>query len=290
MFAPHHQTSADELVRVVRPGGRIGLVNWTPEGFIGQMFATMKPYAPAPPPGAQPPPLWGKEEHVRELLGDRVTDVVADAQTRDRSTSSPPARSSATTSRPSTARPSRSTSRSPTNPNGPPPSTGSSPTWATGSTGRRLDEVGVPAPHRPPRADRVSRVCTLDRRRTSFETGQRVSAGVGCGTCRSTWPRMPTSGSWAGSPSPWPTSSSSTPACAGPAGARRRVRAGRADRAAGRPAGRRLGGGVDPSAPFVEAARAAVPRHRRTPGAGGGPAVRRRRVRRARWRSWSCTS
>ena len=72
MFAPHHQTSADELVRVVRPGGRIGLVNWTPEGFIGQMFATMKPYAPPPPPGAQPPPLWGKEEHVRELLGDRV--------------------------------------------------------------------------------------------------------------------------------------------------------------------------------------------------------------------------
>ncbi|WP_410964460.1 class I SAM-dependent methyltransferase, partial [Salmonella sp. SAL4447] len=42
MFAPHHQASADELVRVCRPGGRIGLVNWTPEGFIGQMFATMK--------------------------------------------------------------------------------------------------------------------------------------------------------------------------------------------------------------------------------------------------------
>jgi SAM-dependent methyltransferase len=77
MFAPRHQDSADELVRVVRPGGRIGLVNWTPEGFIGRMFATMKPYAPAPPPGAQPPPLWGSEEHVRGLLGDRVTDLVA---------------------------------------------------------------------------------------------------------------------------------------------------------------------------------------------------------------------
>jgi ubiquinone/menaquinone biosynthesis C-methylase UbiE len=75
MFAPHHQQSADELVRVVRPGGRIGLLNWTPEGFIGQMFATMKPYAPPPPPGAQPPPLWGTEEHVRSLLGDRVTDL-----------------------------------------------------------------------------------------------------------------------------------------------------------------------------------------------------------------------
>jgi ubiquinone/menaquinone biosynthesis C-methylase UbiE len=78
MFAPHHQAAADELVRVCRPGGRIGLISWTPEGFIGQMFATMKPYAPPPPPGAQPPPLWGREEHVRDLLGDRVTDVSAE--------------------------------------------------------------------------------------------------------------------------------------------------------------------------------------------------------------------
>ena len=61
MFAPHHQQAADELVRVVRPGGRIGLISWTPAGFIGQMFATMKPFAPPPPPGAQPPPLWGDE-------------------------------------------------------------------------------------------------------------------------------------------------------------------------------------------------------------------------------------
>lgn len=75
MFAPHHQVSADELVRVCRPGGTIGLLSWTPEGFIGQLFATMKPYAPPPPPGAQPPPLWGREDHVRALLGDRVTDV-----------------------------------------------------------------------------------------------------------------------------------------------------------------------------------------------------------------------
>ncbi|MFE9742714.1 class I SAM-dependent methyltransferase [Streptomyces sp. NPDC006477] len=77
MFAPHHQTAADELVRVCRPGGTIGLLSWAPDGFIGQMFAAMKPYAPPPPPGAQPPPLWGREEHVRELLGDRVTDVEA---------------------------------------------------------------------------------------------------------------------------------------------------------------------------------------------------------------------
>ena len=77
MFAPHHQEAADELVRVARPGGRIGLLSWTPEGFIGQMFATMKPYAPAPPPGVQPPPLWGSADHVRTLLGDSVTDVEA---------------------------------------------------------------------------------------------------------------------------------------------------------------------------------------------------------------------
>jgi SAM-dependent methyltransferase len=72
MFAPHHQAAADELVRVCRPGGTIGLLSWTPEGMLGALFGTMKPYAPAPPPGAQPPPLWGGEEHLRGLLGDSV--------------------------------------------------------------------------------------------------------------------------------------------------------------------------------------------------------------------------
>ena len=72
MFAPHHQAAADELVRVCRPGGTIGLLSWTPEGMLGALFATMKPFAPAPPPGVQPPPLWGGEEHLRGLLGDRV--------------------------------------------------------------------------------------------------------------------------------------------------------------------------------------------------------------------------
>ncbi len=80
MFAPHHRAAADELLRVSRPGARIGLVSWTPEGFIGQMFATMRPYAPTPPPGVQPPPLWGDETHVTELLGDGVEDVVATRQ------------------------------------------------------------------------------------------------------------------------------------------------------------------------------------------------------------------
>ena len=81
MFAPRHQVSADELVRVCRPGGTIGLLSWTPEGFIGQMFAAMMPYAAPPPPGAQPPPLWGDEDHVRTLLGERVTDVAVRRQT-----------------------------------------------------------------------------------------------------------------------------------------------------------------------------------------------------------------
>jgi SAM-dependent methyltransferase len=75
MFAPHHQAAADELARVCRPGGTIGLLSWTPEGFVGQMLATMKPYAPPPPPGAQPPPLWGNEDHLLTLLGEQVTDV-----------------------------------------------------------------------------------------------------------------------------------------------------------------------------------------------------------------------
>ena len=72
MFAPHHQEVADELVRVCRPGGTIGMLNWTPEGMIGALFRAMGPFAPSPPPGAQPPPLWGGEDHVRELFGDRV--------------------------------------------------------------------------------------------------------------------------------------------------------------------------------------------------------------------------
>jgi SAM-dependent methyltransferase len=72
MFAPHHKSAADELVRVCRPGGTIGLLSWTPEGMIGDLFRTMRPFAPPPPPGAQPPPLWGSEEHLTDLFGDRV--------------------------------------------------------------------------------------------------------------------------------------------------------------------------------------------------------------------------
>ncbi|CAN5458341.1 class I SAM-dependent methyltransferase [soil metagenome] len=81
MFAPHHQVTADEMLRVTRPGGTIAMINWTPGGFIGNLFATMKPYAPPPPAGASPPPLWGDEEHVRKLFGDKVTDLTTRRET-----------------------------------------------------------------------------------------------------------------------------------------------------------------------------------------------------------------
>ena len=72
MFAPHHQAAADELVRVCRPGGTVALLSWTPEGMLGDLFRTMKPFAAPPPPGSQPPPLWGSEEHLSGLFGNRV--------------------------------------------------------------------------------------------------------------------------------------------------------------------------------------------------------------------------
>jgi SAM-dependent methyltransferase len=72
MFAPQHRDAAAELVRVCRPGGTIGLLSWTPEGMIGSLFRAMGPFAPTPPPGAQPPPLWGSEQHLDELFGDNV--------------------------------------------------------------------------------------------------------------------------------------------------------------------------------------------------------------------------
>ncbi|MDX6358554.1 MAG: hypothetical protein QOH37_1608 [Nocardioidaceae bacterium] len=80
MFAPHHQEAADEVVRVTRPGGRIGLISWTPTGFIGQLFATMKPFAAPAPAGVQPPPLWGDVAHLRDLFGERITDVLISQQ------------------------------------------------------------------------------------------------------------------------------------------------------------------------------------------------------------------
>src|SRR4051812_29519615 len=74
MFAADHRQAARELVRVSRPGGRIGVASWTPEGFVGGMLATVGRHV-APPPGAQPPTRWGVEAVVADLLGDGVVDV-----------------------------------------------------------------------------------------------------------------------------------------------------------------------------------------------------------------------
>ncbi len=76
MFAPDHSRCAAEMARVVRPGGRIGLANWTPDSLIGRMFKVLGKYAP-PPAGVQPPSLWGTEAHVRMLFGDKASAVDA---------------------------------------------------------------------------------------------------------------------------------------------------------------------------------------------------------------------
>jgi SAM-dependent methyltransferase len=69
MFAPDHRRTAAEMRRVCRPGGAIAVACWTPEGSIGRMFRTIAELVP-PPPGGEPPLLWGTEPHIRELLGD----------------------------------------------------------------------------------------------------------------------------------------------------------------------------------------------------------------------------
>ena len=74
-FAPRHEVTAEELARVCRPGGSIGLVNWTPHGQIGAVLKLVGSVMPAPPAFASPPPLWGSEEHVRALFADLPVEL-----------------------------------------------------------------------------------------------------------------------------------------------------------------------------------------------------------------------
>ena len=76
MFAPDHTTTASEMARVCRPGGRIGLANWTPESLVGRMFKVLGKHVP-PPAGVQPPSLWGVKSHLETLFGDCASAIVA---------------------------------------------------------------------------------------------------------------------------------------------------------------------------------------------------------------------
>jgi SAM-dependent methyltransferase len=77
MFAPDHEKAAAELLRVTKPGGRIGLSSWCPDGGLQDFFAAIVKHTGGPPPGFTPPVLWGAEDHVRGLLGDSVTALRA---------------------------------------------------------------------------------------------------------------------------------------------------------------------------------------------------------------------
>ena len=74
MFTPNQEQAAQELLRVCRPGGTIGLANWTPEGFIGQVFRTIGKYVP-PPAGVKSPALWGTESRLRDLFGAGISEL-----------------------------------------------------------------------------------------------------------------------------------------------------------------------------------------------------------------------
>lgn len=74
MFAPNHAKTAGELARVCKPGGRIALASWTPEGYPGQMFKLFSKYVP-PAPGLQPPVLWGTEAHLKTIFGGAIKSI-----------------------------------------------------------------------------------------------------------------------------------------------------------------------------------------------------------------------
>ena len=78
MFAPDQQRTADELLRVTKPGGRVGMANWCPDGGLERLFLTVMKHTGGPPPGVMPPVLWGNEDHVKQLFGDGVSELRAD--------------------------------------------------------------------------------------------------------------------------------------------------------------------------------------------------------------------
>lgn len=75
MFAPDQEKASGELLRVCKPGGKIGLASWTPDSFVGALFKTLGKHLPPPPPGLKPPLLWGTEERMRELFGEDVESL-----------------------------------------------------------------------------------------------------------------------------------------------------------------------------------------------------------------------
>ena len=75
IFAPNQEQAAGELLRVCRSGGKIGMANWAPDGFVGEWFKLSSRYMPPPPPGFKPPLAWGDESRIRELFGERIASL-----------------------------------------------------------------------------------------------------------------------------------------------------------------------------------------------------------------------
>jgi SAM-dependent methyltransferase len=89
MFAPDQERMARELLRLTKPGGRIGLASWTPDGRMADFFGMIAKHVGGPPPGTRPPVLWGSEDHVRALLGDGIADLRAERRVNRQAFRSP---------------------------------------------------------------------------------------------------------------------------------------------------------------------------------------------------------